>query len=1160
MLGIILLTSAIFFMPVRTTATPVSPVDSVDPFVGTSGNGFDGATNTFPGADAPFGMIQWSPDTPAHNAGGGYYYGDSSITGFTLTHLSGPGCSVFGDIGFLPTIGGIVDPANASQPFSHASETAAPGYYSVIVGMPGIATRLAVTTRTGLGSFTFPPAMRANVLINASSDEAGVTNADIRFVGDREVTGSATSGGFCGMPGTYTVYFAARFDRPFVEHGTWLHKQMTAHSDAASGAGVGGWVTFDASVERTIKVQTSISWVSVAGAETNLRSEATSWDVDHVRRAAAAQWSAELSRVRIRGGTQTQQRIFYTALYHAMLHPNVFNDADGQYRGFDQELHRVRPGHTEYATFSGWDIYRTAIPLLALLEPERTGDMMQSLVDASHEMGWLPKWSLVNAETGVMGGDPSDPMIAAAYAFGARGFDARAALAAMLNGATQPAGPGGQGWYKQRPALDEYLARGYVTNDHTTNVSPVPNGASLTLEYSLDDFSIAQFAHALGDQTTYQMMMQRAQNWANVFDQSSGLIAPRDSSGAFLQTPLQRSGQSGFQEGTAAQYTWMVPQNLAALIEGMGGRAQAIQKLDAFFSQIDGGPSVPYAWMGNEPSIGSPWVYLAAGAPWKAQRVIRDVMTQLWGDTPDGVPGNDDLGTMSAWYVWCALGLYPQNPATAVFDLGTPLFEHASIRVPAGASIDIAAPAASTANAFVLSVRLGGKFYEKSWIAFSKNRSMKLHFLVGPKPSEQWGSEPGAEPPSYALGAVRFPESALASIAAPTPNHLDLRAGSSATVHFGVANAGPNPATISWQAAVPDALNVTPESGTVAVAPSTTSDIAIRIRAARGAPPGLYNVPISGRTQNGALIPRSTAVIRIGGAATAIPLVFVANYSSDVVTPIDATTHSYGAPISVGKSPRDLALSPDRKRLYVVNERSNDVTVIDTGTQVVIATVKAGNAPYSVASAPDGATVWVANARDDTVQPINAATLEPGPAISVGKQPEGMAFSPDGSTLFVADQGSNDVTLLDVRSRTVAKTIPVGVRPRSVAVSPDGKTVYVANQASNSVTAIDLATGNASFEVAAGFSPRRLAISPDGRRLYAADTGSDVVTPIDVASRSAGKPIVVGSNPYALALDRSGSLLFAALGGDKKCVIVDLHSGEVSASIPAGDFPLAIAQ
>ncbi len=1026
--------------------------------------------------------------------------------------------------------------------------------------MPGIATRLAVTPRTGLGAFTFPATMRANVLINASSDQAGVTDAGIRFVGDREVTGSATSGGFCGMPGTYTVYFAARFDRPFVEHGTWLHKQVMPDSDDASGAGVGGWATFDASLEHTVKVQTSISWVSVAGAESNLRSEATSWDIDHVRRATAAQWSAELSRVRIRGETQSQRRVFYTALYHAMLHPNVFNDADGQYRGFDQALHHARPGHTEYATFSGWDIYRTAIPLLALLQPQRTSDMMQSLVDASQQMGWLPKWSLVNAETGVMGGDPSDPMIAGAYAFGARDFDARAALAAMLNGATQPSGTGGQGWYKQRPALDEYLTRGYVTNDHTTNVSPVPNGASLTLEYSLDDFSIAQFARALGDQRTYDMMMQRAQSWENVFDQSTRLIAPRDGNGAFLQTPLQRSGQSGFQEGTAAQYTWMVPHNLAALIEGMGGRAQAIQTLDAFFTQIDGGASVPYAWMGNEPSIGSPWVYLAAGAPWKAQRVIRDVMTQLWGDTPDGVPGNDDLGTMSAWYVWCALGLYPQNPATAVFDLGTPLFEHVSIRVPAGAKLDIDAPGASTANAFVQSVRLGGKPYAKSWVSFTKNRPIDLRFAVGPQPNERWASAPGDEPPSYASGPVRFPPSALASFAAPSPSHVDLRAGSSATVHFGVANAGRNPTTVSWRADVPGSLSVTPAAGTVDVAPSTTSDVAVGIHAGRSAPPGLYNVPISGRTQSGASIPQATAVVRVGGAATAVPLVFVANYSSNVVTPIDSRTHAYGAPIGVGKSPRDLALSPDRRRLYVANERSNDVTVIDTRSQSVIATVKAGNAPYSIVVAPDGATVWVANARDDTVQPIDVATLQPGPPISVGKQPEGMALTPDGSTLLIADQGSNDMTVLDVRSRTVAKTIPVGVRPRSVALSPDGKIAYVANQASNSITAIDVATGNANFEVPAGFSPRRLVITPDGRWLYAADTGSDVVTPIDVAGRSAGKPIIVGSNPYALTLDRSGSLLFAALGGDKKCVIVDLRTGAVSASIPAGDFPLAIAQ
>jgi len=513
-------------------AVVADPATFVDPLIGTSGNGYDGAIDTFPGADAPFGMVQWSPDTPSQPAGGGYNYSDSAITGFSLTHLSGPGCNVFGDAGILPMIGPVTAPAAASQAFSHASEVASQGYYEIRVGMPSVRVQLTATPRTGLGRFTFPPSPQADILVNASSNQNGVSTSGVRVVSSTEIVGSASSGWFCGMPGTYTVYFVLDFDRPFATHGTWLAKTVTPGADEASGIGSGAWVSFDTTVDPTVNVKAALSWVSIDGARANLRAEAHSWDVDAVRASTHRAWDGELGRVLVGGGSDLQRRVFYTALYHAMLHPNIYSDADGHYRGFDGHVHAVDRTHVEYATFSGWDIYRTEVPLLAMLEPVRTSDMMRSLVHAARQSGWLPKWSLVNSETAVMGGDPSDPIIAGAYAFGARDFDARAALSAMVKGATHTGGPLGQGWYVERPGLDEYLSRGYVVNDHTTNVAPVANGASLTLEYSLDDFSISQLARSLGDSQTASVMAARSENWTNLFDGWSGLITPRDREGA----------------------------------------------------------------------------------------------------------------------------------------------------------------------------------------------------------------------------------------------------------------------------------------------------------------------------------------------------------------------------------------------------------------------------------------------------------------------------------------------------------------------------------------------------------------------------------------------------------------------------------------------------
>jgi predicted alpha-1,2-mannosidase len=294
-------------------------------------------------------------------------------------------------------------------------------------------------------------------------------------------------------------------------------------------------------------------------------------------------------------------------------------------------------------------------------------------------------------------------------------------------------------------------------NLHATSVSPVPNGASETLEYALDDFSIAKFAQALGNEAVYRKFLKQSGNWANLFDTATGEIAPRGISGAFEQAPITENGQSGFQEGNAAQYTWMVPQDLRDLIRGMGGRAATRKKLNVFFTHLNAGQSEPYAWLGNEPSLGSPWTYLSAGAPWRTQQIVRRAITALYNTTPAGLPGNDDLGAMSSWYIWCAIGLYPQNPAVRVLDVGSPLFTRVQLASPTGVTIEIDAPGASDARPYVDGLRVNGQATEKTWVALPEQGALRLDFSLASQPDTHWGAAAEDAPPSYAAGGINFP-------------------------------------------------------------------------------------------------------------------------------------------------------------------------------------------------------------------------------------------------------------------------------------------------------------------------------------------------------------------------------------------------------------------
>jgi predicted alpha-1,2-mannosidase len=719
------------------------PAALVDPFVGTgSGGQAEGKVDAFPGATLPFGMIQWSPDTPSRPAGGGYYYGDSRITGFSLTHVSGPGCAIGGAIPVLPVAGALpAGLSTAAEPFRHSSETAHPGYYAVTAG--GVRTQLAVTERSGVALFTYPARTVARLLVKVAMSDARSSGATFGKPGDSEITGSVTTAGFCRSgPDSYATYFAARFSRPFTSSGTWR---------LANGKLAGAWLDFGAaSSRRAIGMRVAVSYVSTRGALANLAAEARTWSVQSAAVRAASVWNRQLAAIGIAGGSRTARAEFYTALYHASLEPSVASDADGQYLGFDGEVHAVAPGHAQFADFSGWDIYRSEIPLLATIDAPAAADMATSLLNDAVQGGSLPRWPAQNADTGIMNGDSADPILAGCYAFGVRGFNAKAALSDMIKGADGESRTGRGSWYTERPNAAEYIRDGYVPNITADSGSPVPNGASETLEYAVDDFAISQLAQDLGDATDTALFARRSRNWANLFDTANGYIEPRDASGAFPPGPPVQvkpgKGQDGFQEGNAAQYTWTVPQDLAGLIKAMGGDLAAVGRLDTFFTRLNAGPDQPFAWLGNEPGLDTPWIYDSAGEPWQTQALVKRITGQLYSLTPGGEPGNDDLGALSSWYVWATLGLYPQTPGVPMLVLGTPQFPGAVIH---GAYGQLTIVASGAGDRYVRGLTVNGSPSQLTYIAVNGTR--ELDFTLSKTPDTSWGAAAGDAPPSFGL-------------------------------------------------------------------------------------------------------------------------------------------------------------------------------------------------------------------------------------------------------------------------------------------------------------------------------------------------------------------------------------------------------------------------
>jgi predicted alpha-1,2-mannosidase len=728
-------TGAVALAPPAAHAATLNLTQYVNQFIGTddsnSPNPVPGGAggSTFPGAEVPFGMVQFSPDTPTGSPSG-YRYSDSSIEDFSLTHFDGAGCPNNEDLNILPVTGAVSTSPGSSwtsyaSSYTKTNESASAGYYKTRLDRYSTTVELTATTRTGVARLTYPGTTSAQVLVNTSRMATGTRSGSVSISGSN-VTGSLTGGGFCGSSKTFPIFFAIAFDRAPTAHGTWSGGTVTPGSGGASGTGTGAFLTFDTSGNATVGMRVALSYVSVAGAQANLNAENVSFD--SARSNANGAWNGMLNRVQATGGATADLQKFYTALYHVFQSPNVSSDTDGRYRGFDNAIHPAS-GMTVYQNYSGWDIYRSWAALMAFVAPDVMTDVVKSMVLDGQQGGLLPKWSHETNENFVMTGDPGPIIVSSAYAFGVRDFDTAAALALMDKSSSGGSAQGNP----IRGRESGYEQRHFIVED-----------PSDSLEYSASDFAIAQFARALGNTSDYNSHVARAQWWQNVYNPESAYVSPHNGDGTFAW-PVDPASNSGYTEGNAAQYTWMVTYNFQGLINLMGGRPTAVQRLDHHFTQVNGGLTTPFFYIGNEPEHGVPWAYNFAGAPAHTADAVRKVMSQGFNATAGGLPGNDDLGATSAWYVWAALGMYPATPGADTLALHGPAFPSILVQRSAG-NVNITA---SGSGGYVQSLSVNGSGTTHNYVRYPDLASGgSLSYTLGGSPSS-WGTGTGDVPPSF---------------------------------------------------------------------------------------------------------------------------------------------------------------------------------------------------------------------------------------------------------------------------------------------------------------------------------------------------------------------------------------------------------------------------
>ncbi|GAA5481203.1 GH92 family glycosyl hydrolase [Haloferula sargassicola] len=745
---IVLALSAFVFLHPASADTRLS--DYVRPMVGTQGEG-----NTFPGPSAPFGMVQLSPDTDPITwaTASGYEYTDPSIMGFSMTHLSGTGIPELGDFLFVPQTGEPkLDPGPKDKPdegyrsrFSHDQETASAGYYQVKLLDSGVNAEMTAGLRSGMLRFTFPEG-QSSILTDLhhflTGDHFKMIWSHLRVEDGSTITGMHLVDGWAKER---QIFFAAKFSRPFDSYKVYSDGKEVKYdsyktyrfrsSREVFGNNLRFLAEYDTKADEVIQVKIGISPVSVENAMANLDGEIPEWDFDGLMEKTKSAWDAELAKLQLTEGSQEQKETFYTALYHCFMAPTLYQDANGEYRGLDREVHQAE-GFTNHTVFSLWDTFRATHPLFCLIQPKRNVDMINSMLahydqSADH---MLPIWSLQSGETWCMIGYHSVPVIVDAMVKGLEGFDKEHAYEAVMATATHP----------EYDGIAAYEKLGYVPFDLENE------SVSKTLEYAYDDYCVARMAELFGKEDDQARFEKRAASYKNLYDPETGLMRGKDSTGKWREdfNPHEYVQMGDFTEGTSWQYTWHVQQDVEGLAELMGGKEAFVAKLDQLFTFHDDETTdmedvqgrIGEYWHGNEPAHHVLYMYAVAGQPWKGQEKIRHILKTQYGNRPDALTGNDDCGQMSAWYLFSSLGFYPMCPASDSYVFGSPSIEHAVMDLGNGRKLDIKAENQGDANVYIQSVEVNGKPWTDVRLPYAEIKDGgNIVYHMGPAPS-QWGA------------------------------------------------------------------------------------------------------------------------------------------------------------------------------------------------------------------------------------------------------------------------------------------------------------------------------------------------------------------------------------------------------------------------------------
>lgn len=682
----------------------------VNPFIGTDFTG-----NTYPGAQVPFGMVQLSPDNglPGWDRIAGYFYPDSTIAGFSHTHLSGTGAGDLYDISFMPVTlpyKEAEEPLGIHSKFSHKDEKASAGYYMVLLKDYNIKVELTATERCGIQKYTFPKAESAIILnLKKAMNWDFTNNSYIEVVDSVTIQGYRFSDGWAR---DQRIYFRTRFSKPFKS----LEMDTTAIIKDQKRVGTSYVARFNFTTKEgeEILVNTAISGVSMEGAAKNLAAEVPENNFEKYLQQAKANWNKQLSKIKVKGNNRDDKVNFYTALYHTMLAPTIYGDVDGSYYGPDKKIHQAK-GWTNYSTFSLWDTYRASHPLFTYTQPERVNDMIKSFIAFFEQNGRLPVWNFYGSETDMMIGYHAVPVIADAYLKGIGDFDAEKALKACVSTANIDSYRG----------IGQYKKLGYIPYNLTDSLSTENWSLSKTLEYAFDDYCIAEMAKKMGKKEIADEFYKRSQNYKNLYNPATTFMQPRDDKGSFIKNFKADEYTPHICESNGWQYLWSVQHDIKGLMNLMGGTNRFAQKLDSMFTYhpaskdelpiFSTGMIGQYAH-GNEPGHHVIYLFNAIGKPHRTQEYVAKVMNELYKNTPAGLCGNEDCGQMSAWYVFSAMGFYPVNPVSGQYEIGTPLFPELTLELSNGKTFTVLAPKLSKENIYIRSVKVNGKPYDKTYL------------------------------------------------------------------------------------------------------------------------------------------------------------------------------------------------------------------------------------------------------------------------------------------------------------------------------------------------------------------------------------------------------------------------------------------------------------